>query len=64
MRVREAMSAPVITLRPTDTLVDAARVMSRKGISSIVVTDDGNVVLGIVTNTGEVISAASYGPGR
>jgi len=51
MRVREAMSAPVVTLRPTDTLVDAARVMSRKGISSIVVTDDGNVVLGIVTKT-------------
>lgn len=51
MRVREATSAPVVTLRPTDTLVDAARVMSRKGISSIVVTDEGNVVLGIVTKT-------------
>jgi len=51
MRVREATSTPVVTLRPTDTLVDAARVMNRKGISSIIVTDDENAVLGIVTKT-------------
>jgi len=49
--VREAMSSPVITLRPTDTLVQAARIMNRKGISSIVVTDDGEDILGIVTKT-------------
>jgi len=49
--VREAMSSPVITLRPTDTLVQAARIMKRKGISSIVVTDDGEDILGIVTKT-------------
>jgi CBS domain-containing protein len=51
MRVREAMSAPVVTLRPIESLVDAARVMIKKGISSIVITDDGNAVLGIVTET-------------
>ena len=49
--VREAMSAPVITLRPTDKLVDAARIMKRKGISSIVVTDNGTEILGIITKT-------------
>lgn len=49
--VKEAMSSPVITLRPTDTLVQAARIMNRKGISSIVVTDDGEDILGIVTKT-------------
>lgn len=49
--VREAMSTPVITLRPTDKLVDAARMMKRKGISSIVVTDNGTEILGIVTKT-------------
>ena len=51
IRVREVMSAPVVTLQPTDTLVEAARVMNKKGISSIVVTDHGNEVLGIVTKT-------------
>jgi CBS domain-containing protein len=51
MRVREAMSKPVVTLRPTDTLIEAARVMNRKGVSSIVVTDEGKKALGIVTKT-------------
>jgi len=49
--IREAMSAPAITLRPTDKLVDAARLMDRKGISSIVVTDNGGEILGIITKT-------------
>jgi CBS domain-containing protein len=49
--IREAMSAPAITLRPTDKLVDAARLMDRKGISSIVVTDNGDGILGIITKT-------------
>jgi CBS domain-containing protein len=49
--VRQVMSAPVVTLQPTDTLAEAARVMNKKGISSIVVTDHGNEVLGIVTKT-------------
>ena len=51
IHVREAMSTPVLTLQPTDTLVEAARVMNKKGISSILVTDHGNEVLGIVTKT-------------
>ncbi len=49
--VGECMSAPTITLRPTDTIADAARLMDKKGISSIVVTDDGNEILGVVTKT-------------
>jgi len=49
--VREAMSTPVITLRPKDKLVDAARMMNKKGISSIVVNDDGTEILGIITKT-------------
>lgn len=49
--VREAMSTPVITLRPTDTLTEAAQAMNKKGISSIVVTDEGGEIVGIVTKT-------------
>jgi CBS domain-containing protein len=51
MRVREAMSEPVLTLRPTDTIADAARAMNKKGVSSIVVTDSADEILGIVTKT-------------
>ena len=50
MLVREAMSTPVITLQPTDSLTQAARTMNKKGISSVVVTDFGQI-LGIVTKT-------------
>jgi len=49
--VREAMTTPVTTLRPTSTIAEAARTMMRKGISSIVVTDEEDEILGIITKT-------------
>ncbi len=49
--VKEVMSTPVITLRPTNTIAEAARTMNKKGISSEVVTDDEGEILGIVTKT-------------
>jgi len=49
--VKEIMSTPAIELKPSDTLVDAARTMNQKGISSIVITGDDREVLGIVTKT-------------
>lgn len=51
MKVREAMSTPVITLRPTNTIAEAARTMNKKGVSSVVVTDEVGEILGIVTKT-------------
>ena len=51
MRVKEAMTSPVVTLRPADTLGESARLMNKKGISSIVITDKKEQVLGIVTKT-------------
>lgn len=49
--VREAMTTPVISLQPTSTIAEAARTMIRKGISSIVVTDEEGEILGIITKT-------------
>jgi CBS domain-containing protein len=51
MRVREAMTTPVVTLRPTDKIIEAARAMNKKGMSSVVITDKANEVLGMVTKT-------------
>ncbi len=51
IRVKESMSAPAIELRPSNTLVDAARIMNKKGISSVVIADENTKVLGIVTKT-------------
>ena len=51
MFVKEAMSKPVITSLPTDTMTESARTMNRKGISSVVVADEEGQILGIVTKT-------------
>lgn len=51
MFVREAMSKPVITSLPTDTITESARTMKKKGISSVVVADEEGQILGIVTKT-------------
>lgn len=51
MKVREGMSTPVITLRPTNTIAEVARTMNKKGISSVVVTDAVGEILGVVTKT-------------
>jgi CBS domain-containing protein len=51
MFVKETMSKPVIASLPTDTLTDSARIMNRKGISSVVIADEEGEILGIVTKT-------------
>ena len=47
--VRDLVSREPVTTSPDDTVVDAAAAMSREGVSSILVTDQGNV-RGIVTD--------------
>jgi CBS domain-containing protein len=51
IRVKESMSAPVIKLRPINTVADAARIMKKHGMGSVVITDEDSEVLGIVTKT-------------
>lgn len=48
-RVAELMTAPVISLPGQATVADAARMMSGRGISSIVVLDDAGRLQGILT---------------
>ena len=47
--VRDLVSREPVTTSPDDAVVDAAAAMSREGVSSILVTDEGNV-RGIVTD--------------
>ncbi|HMK83512.1 MAG TPA: CBS domain-containing protein, partial [Candidatus Bathyarchaeia archaeon] len=49
--VKEIMSTPAVELKPSDMLVDAASAMNKKGISSVVITGEGEEVIGIVTKT-------------
>lgn len=49
MQVREGMSEVVLTVGPTHTLREAARMMTEKGTGAALVSDDETPVPGIVT---------------
>lgn len=62
-RVSEAMSAPVLTCHLNDRVTDAARTMTQKNISAIVVVDDHKTPRGILTEkilVAHLISAQRY----
>ncbi len=50
-KVREVMSKEVMVTFPETNLVDAARVMFRKGFSRLPVVDEKKKLVGIITNT-------------
>jgi CBS domain-containing protein len=61
-RVRDLMSAPLVTADPSASLADAARLMRRHCVSSVLVSDVAGVALGIVTERDVVTAIASLSP--
>lgn len=59
-RVREVMGHPVATARPGTTIAEAARTMSHKNISSLVVVDEAGRPAGIVTERDVLKAVASH----
>ncbi|MES3516431.1 MAG: CBS domain-containing protein [Natronomonas sp.] len=57
--VGERMSEPVVTVRPTETLQDAANRMGNNGVKKLPVTEDGEPV-GIVTTTDLALHLPQY----
>ena len=49
MKVRDVMITPVITVSPTTSYEEAAKVMRTNNISGVPVVDDKNKLLGIVS---------------
>jgi len=58
-RVGEVMSSPVITCRPSDPVMNVARVMSENNISAIVVIDDIGQPIGLITEKDLVAKAVA-----
>jgi CBS domain-containing protein len=58
--VEEIMTRDPRTVNPSDTIVDAARVMSEADIGDVVVVDNGGV-MGIVTDRDIVVRAIAEG---
>lgn len=59
-RVHEVMGTPLATARPGTTLAEASRVMSQKGISSLVVVDEDGRPKGIVTERDVLKAVANH----
>jgi len=62
-RVAEVMGTPLATARPGTTIVEAARVMSGKGISSLVVVNEAGLPVGIMTERDVLKVMAAQGGG-
>ncbi|ELY99764.1 signal transduction protein with CBS domains [Natrialba chahannaoensis JCM 10990] len=59
--VGEIMTAPVITVEPTQSVPDAATIMARESIRNLVV-DSNDEVLGLVTQRDIIAAAGSFQP--
>ena len=62
LRVRDVMTAPVVTVAATDDLATAARLLDRHGVTALPVVDDHGHVLGMVTETDVVRDAVPRNP--
>ncbi|CAA7612844.1 DUF294 nucleotidyltransferase-like domain-containing protein [Magnetospirillum sp. SS-4] len=59
-RVAEVMGTPLVTARPGTTVAEAARTMSTKGISSLVVADEHGRPVGILTERDVLKAVAAH----
>ncbi len=60
VRASDIMSVPPVTAKPSDTLLDAARLMVEGGVGSLIVVDDEGRIIGIVTER-DLVTALSRG---
>jgi CBS domain-containing protein len=63
MKARDVMRSPVITVRPTATVVDTAKLFLTHKISAAPVVDDNGKLVGIVSE-GDFLHRAEIGTDR
>jgi signal-transduction protein with cAMP-binding, CBS, and nucleotidyltransferase domain len=61
MRIEELALRPVVVLPPLATLADAAATMAEQGVGSVVVVDDHDHIVGIVTDRDLVVHGIARG---
>ena len=61
MRIEELALRPVVVLPPLATLADAAATMAEQGVGSVVVVDDHDHIVGIVTDRDLAIEVLANG---
>jgi CBS domain-containing protein len=60
MEIRDCMKSPVRTVRPTDTIATAAKLMADSGIGAVPVIEDG-LLRGIVTDRDIAVRGVAQG---
>lgn len=61
MLVRDIMTSPAVTIRPTDEVAEAARVLDRRSITSLPVVDRDRHLVGILSEA-DIICQLSVAP--
>jgi CBS domain-containing protein len=61
LEVRDYMTADVITVSPTDEITRAVQLMIERDVSGLVVVDNGDRVVGVITERDGIAVAASAG---
>jgi len=56
-RIAEHMISPAITVKPDDTLINAADLLIKKGLKTLPVVDDDHKLVGIITRLNLIYSA-------
>ena len=51
MKIKDAMSARIVSLKQTDTITDASKKMKANRISCLPIVDDKEIPIGIITTT-------------
>ncbi len=57
VKLEEIMSSPLITIKPTTSLREAAEIMRRRGIRRLPIVDNGGKLVGIITDN-DILSVA------
>ncbi len=64
MKVKEVMKRQVVTISPDETLEKASELMKSNGIRSLVVTNESQGVIGIITDSDIVLRGMAKGDFR